>query len=435
MSFNKTVNSNMNASKDLKTPTCWNDHDKSPLLEIIDGLKVRYKAKPESSSSSTVAAAVRSNFPISSRMGLFYYEVSILNRGQDGYIGIGLCAAGTATNKLPGWEDKFSYGYHGDDGNAFCCSGTGQKYGPQFTTGDVIGCCVNFLDQTCFFTKNGKKLGVAFRNMGRKEGKPPEPLFACVGLNTQNEEVEANFGSKPFVFDIEGQRRELEYEARKLIDEYQFPNEQCSPQGISKVIISYLIHHGYHETVEILARDRNIQLPVSLESIRIRREIYDLVLKGEIENAIISVDKEIPGFLDSHPRLKYRLYCRKFIESIRPNTTNDELKGMLTLGSSIQTLFDALKNPTDDDKALLRDTFSLLAYTDPTSSDCPVAHLLSNSARQPLAMELNSAILEASGQPAQPPLEVLVGHASTCLKTMLDYDMGEAAFLKISEFN
>lgn len=28
-----------------------------------------------------------------------------------------------------GWEDKFSYGYHGDDGNAFCCSGTGQKYG------------------------------------------------------------------------------------------------------------------------------------------------------------------------------------------------------------------------------------------------------------------------------------------------------------------
>ena len=34
-----------------------------------------------------------------------------------------------------------------------------RRYGPKFTTGDVIGCCVNFLDHTCFYTKNGKKLG------------------------------------------------------------------------------------------------------------------------------------------------------------------------------------------------------------------------------------------------------------------------------------
>ena len=40
--------------------------------------------------------------------------------------------------RLPGW-DKHSYGYHGDDGHSFCSSGQGQKYGPTFTTGDVIG--------------------------------------------------------------------------------------------------------------------------------------------------------------------------------------------------------------------------------------------------------------------------------------------------------
>lgn len=50
------------------------------------------------------------------------------------YMGIGLSAQGVSMNRLPGW-DKNSYGYHGDDGHSFCSSGTGQPYGPTFSTG------------------------------------------------------------------------------------------------------------------------------------------------------------------------------------------------------------------------------------------------------------------------------------------------------------
>ncbi|ELK25658.1 Ran-binding protein 9, partial [Myotis davidii] len=110
------------------------------------------------------AASVRATHPIPAACGIYYFEVKIVSKGRDGYMGIGLSAQGVNMNRLPGW-DKHSYGYHGDDGHSFCSSGTGQPYGPTFTTGDVIGCCVNLINNTCFYTKNGHSLGIAFTDL------------------------------------------------------------------------------------------------------------------------------------------------------------------------------------------------------------------------------------------------------------------------------
>ena len=63
-----------------------------------------------------------------------------------------------------GW-DKNSFGYHADDGHSFCSSGNGQPYGPTFTTGDTVGCCLNLINHTCFFTKNGVNLGTVFTDL------------------------------------------------------------------------------------------------------------------------------------------------------------------------------------------------------------------------------------------------------------------------------
>ena len=98
-------------------------------------------------------------------------------------MGIGLSASGVNMNRLPGW-DKHSYGYHGDDGHSFCSSGTGQPYGPTFTTGDVIGCGINLLDNTCFYTKNGHHLGIAFTDLPVRKRCESLKVFWRVRMRT-----------------------------------------------------------------------------------------------------------------------------------------------------------------------------------------------------------------------------------------------------------
>lgn len=50
--------------------------------------------------------------------------------------------------------------------------------------------------------------GVAFTRVGiSAEDNKPIPLYPCVGLRTPGEEVEVNFGQKPFVFNIEEYRK------------------------------------------------------------------------------------------------------------------------------------------------------------------------------------------------------------------------------------
>lgn len=107
---------------------------------------------------------MRTPYPIPAACGLYYFEVKIISKGRDGYMGIGLTAQNFKPNRLPGW-DKQSYGYHGDDGNSFSSSGNGKSYGPTFTTDDIIGCGVNLVTNQCFYTKNGHNLGIAFQDL------------------------------------------------------------------------------------------------------------------------------------------------------------------------------------------------------------------------------------------------------------------------------
>lgn len=55
------------------------------------------------------AASVQATHPIPAACGLYYFEVKIVSKGRDGYMGIGLSAQGVNMNRLPGNTSMCKY--------------------------------------------------------------------------------------------------------------------------------------------------------------------------------------------------------------------------------------------------------------------------------------------------------------------------------------
>ncbi|RUS75825.1 hypothetical protein EGW08_016417 [Elysia chlorotica] len=296
-------------------PRCWSTKDKFHCLGLSqNNLRVHYKGVGKTHKD---AASVRATHSIPASCGIYYFEVKIISKGRDGYMGIGLSAQGVNTNRLPGW-DKLSYGYHGDDGNSFCSTGSGQPYGPTFTTGDTVGCCVNLIDNTCFYTKNGVGLGIAFNNL-------PPNLYPTVGLQTPGEVVEANFGQSPFVYDIEDYMKEWRHKTKLTIERFPVSDRKGEFQSaLNRMVSTYLVHHGYCSSAEAFSRCTDQPIAENIQSIQNRQRIQKLVLAGRMGEAIETTQTLYPHLLDAKPDLLFTLKCRQFVEMV--NGTDSEVR-------------------------------------------------------------------------------------------------------------
>uniref|UniRef100_A0A672FYB1 RAN binding protein 9 n=2 Tax=Salarias fasciatus TaxID=181472 RepID=A0A672FYB1_SALFA len=492
-------------------PRSWSPKDKFSYIGLSqNNLRVHYKGHGKTPKD---AASVRATHPIPAACGVYYFEVKIISKGRDGYMGIGLSAQGVNMNRLPGW-DKHSYGYHGDDGHSFCSSGTGQPYGPTFTTGDVIGCCVNLINNTCFYTKNGHSLGIAFTDL-------PPNLYPTVGLQTPGEVVDANFGQHPFVFDIEDYMREWRTKIQAQIDRFPIGEREGEWQSmIQKMVASYLVHHSYCATAEAFAKSTDQAVHEELASIKNRQKIQKLVLSGRMGEAIETTQQLYPNLLERNPDLLFMLKVRQFIEMVngtdsevrclggrspksqdsypgspRPfsspshkasssqpyltgtprndvdmevdhvsngvteSSSNGFLNGtskhvesaqskrqlcggsqaaierMIHFGRELQSMSEHLRREcgkNSANKKMLKDAFSLLAYSDPWNS--PVGYQLDAIQREPVCSTLNSAILETHNLPKQPPLAQAVGQAAQCLAIMARTGSGSCAFASVDDY-
>jgi Ran-binding protein 9/10 len=126
--------------------------------------------------------------------------ITNLNVSHNSRIGIGYSYSSFPLDMFPGWTAD-SWGYHGDDGVIHHGSHV-RKYGPTFTTGDVIGCCLDFQNSRVFYTRNGEFLGVAFSGLECWGPGGRGDIYPCVGLNSVGERIRINLGKERFVFNI-----------------------------------------------------------------------------------------------------------------------------------------------------------------------------------------------------------------------------------------
>lgn len=294
-----------------KLPQIWSAESRAPPIGLTaDYLGAYFRTHNRREEDDKSAAAIRADHPIPPSCLLYYFEIKIISKGKEGFIGIGLSTESVLLTKLPGWA-KESYGYHADDGHTFNGDGKGHQYGPTFSTNDIIGCGYNLVEGKCFFTKNGLNLGVAFDDIPTNK-----LLYPTIGLKTPGEEIKANFGQEKFKYDIEQDLRSLRKQMTLTISNYPINDFSDWQTTLHKLVQSWLFQNSYPNTAEAFTRSTNIDCKENMQRIQQRYRIQQSVLNGKISEAIRLTNRLCPNLLQSNPNLLFALKCRQFVELI-----------------------------------------------------------------------------------------------------------------------
>lgn len=86
--------------KETPLPRQWSSTFKYQTLTLSNNnLRVTYKGPGKTHKD---AASVRTDHCIPSTCGIYYFEIKIISKGRDGYMGIGLSKSDVHLNRLPG---------------------------------------------------------------------------------------------------------------------------------------------------------------------------------------------------------------------------------------------------------------------------------------------------------------------------------------------
>jgi hypothetical protein len=426
-------------------PTRWADNeDCFQHLSLKNGkTRVEYKGKGQTHKD---AAAVRTQHPIPKTCGVYYYEVKIISKGRDGFIGMGLSDYKVKLNRLPGWDEN-SYGYHGDDGNIFAASGSGQAYGPTFTTGDVIGCCFNLAEKQIFFTKNGENLDIAFK------GVTSTTLFPTLGMQTPGEIVQANFGQSEFIFDFDKYLHDWRSSHREYIETFPVDNLNGNHEDTLKnIIFDYLKHQGFKESASKFAaalklQEEETQLDDENDDSETRLELTNLILDGRITETIDLVNLHYPSLLEEDKEIDFYLKFRQFIELIagtegemknfqQPKEKSKEticggsvtaIEDMIMKGRNLNEIIESTENK-DQKHNLMQLASTLLIENDPLNGQN--SQWFSPEYRERTAQMLSVSILRHSKKKTASSLSYIINQSNYIHNRLVSREIPQAAFLR-----
>ncbi|GER26554.1 LisH and RanBPM domains containing protein [Striga asiatica] len=182
-------------------------------------------------------------------------------------------------------------------------------------------------------------------------------------------------------------------------DPRQYENIGVNNNDINKIILSYLVHNCYEDTLNAFIACTGEKHPVrNLEDLEKRKQIYHVALDGNASEAIRLTEEFAPGLLDDDKTLHFDLLSLQFIGIVCSRKLDDALhfaQSKLNPFAKEQRFVDQLK-----------DCVGLLVYDEPEKS--PMFHLFSLERRQHIADSLNRAILAHTKLPSYSVMERLI---------------------------
>ncbi|CEP11786.1 hypothetical protein [Parasitella parasitica] len=344
---------------DLRLPQYWSFNDKSRHLQVgLNGCDLAFHAQTPGPGKKELieAASIRTNFPVRPQCGIYYYEISVISMGHDGLFAIGFCDLAHPLDKLPG-ASSGSLGYHGQNGHIYQQNSKGKSYGPSFAPGDVVGCGINFANNTVFFTKNGVSLGCACDDVDLSCS-----LYPCIGLSTQGEKIAANFGQQEYAFDIaqyikDQQRASIDHVCHATVKETPRNKYRIDTKAqIDELILSHLIHQGYFDTAQAMKKNMEHvgntkhQTPLSSSNDELdqetRRSIRKSLMTGHVDEAMEKTQKMYPNLLASNQDLLFQLKTQKYLDLL---TDDNHHEPSCTQSFCSSDLVSSNSSDTDDE--------------------------------------------------------------------------------------
>ncbi|KAL9621124.1 MAG: hypothetical protein Q9160_004375 [Pyrenula sp. 1 TL-2023] len=204
-------------------PTKWVSSLESVSISD-DGLEVA------TSGAVTWGFSVVSNHPISAGSDRYYFEIEIVSAEtppdkEDAELAysVGLTTLPAKLKQFPGYNNPGArtWAWHGDDGSTGANSYNPKQYGGgPYEVGSVIGCGIDFVEKTIFYTKNGEKLPTIFEDVTGR-------LFPVVGIMGKVV-LRANFGTD--------KARPFKWEAASLAGGWELPTngEPSKQHGLGR---------------------------------------------------------------------------------------------------------------------------------------------------------------------------------------------------------
>ncbi|XP_057519586.1 uncharacterized protein LOC130800203 [Amaranthus tricolor] len=206
------------------------------------------------------------------------------------------------------------------------------------------------------------------------------------------------------------------------LDPKLYENIVVSDSDIHNIVLSYLVHNCFKESVESFVSCTGIKQPTNcLEEIDKRKKILKFALEGNVLEAIELTKELAPELLEENKDLHFDLLSLHFVELVCLRKCTEALEfaqKKLTPFGTVQKYIEKLE-----------DFVALLAYEEPEKS--PMFHLLSVEYKQDVADKLNRAILAHAKQSSYSSLERLI-QQTTVVRQHLNQEVNKDGLLPFS---